>query len=539
MKKFCFLLAFVIIATVSLFAQTPLVQGAGAVVPEYLYRVSEHNLIYEDDEQFVSYHHSYGYGKKNDYHAFVYYDKSRKSVYEEKLTVPLNYRYISSYVDGDNVNLFYYCIDKKLQTCKIYTTKALLSKSSNGIQELKLEEVFSQKLGKKAEALSYTAQSPDGTKNAFAVVLLDGKDVMKGVYVYSCDNKGAELWSNIYTPKMSGNTFSIEDVQISNKGKVLMLVSTSTAEKRKVINPTVQLFSINEHDVISMDMPVKFGTISSMKMMILEDGNYMVGGYYGVKKLETAGYFTAIFNEREEELVQATNVEFEVKTKNIGENDIDPTCITECRGLYQLDNEYIALLGEQRWTVMFVDQRTGQKSYSHFLGNILCTLISDEGENGGTEVIAKRQTIGMKEQVGERNSGERRVAFAVAGFNVNSGAGEPVYQYQNVGLSFYPIVKGHDIYFIYTDNIINYNGKNKGKERASINIGKTKNTCLVMAKFANLGDVERKVVMLPSKMKEVFNTIWNVDDDRVYFGAFGKKIYNIYHFDIDGQWSWD
>ena len=59
-----------------------------------------------------------------------------------------------------------------------------------------------------------------------------------------------------------------------------------------------------------------------------------------------------------------------------------------------------------------------------------------------------------------------------------------------------------------------------------------------MAKFTNLGDVERKVVMLPTKLKESFNTVWNVDGERVYFGTFGKN-YSIYHFDLDGQWSWD
>ena len=538
MKKVCLFVAFVICVSMSLFAQTPLVQGTGAVVPEYNFMYSEQYPVYEDEDQFVNYHLSYGNGKKNEHHSLVYYDKSRKSVYEENLSLPVGFRYIHSHVVGEVVNLYYYLIDNKTQKCTIYSATASLSRSSNGIQELKPEEIFVQNVGKKAEVWSYASQSPDGSKYAFAVALLDGKDVLKGIYIAAYDNSATELWSNIYQPQIKGNSFSIEDMKFSDKGKVVMLLSTATNEKRKVLNPMAQLLSFNENDVISMEMPAEFGTISSMKMMILPNGNYMVGGYYGEKKLLTAGYFTAIFNEREEELEHSTVVPFDVKTKNIGQNDINPNEITECRGLYQLDNEYIALLGEQRQTIMYVDQRTGQKSYSHRLGNILCTLIAKDGENVGTEVIHKRQLLSNGVQMGERNSGERRTAIRILGFNVNAGAGEPVYQYPNGGVSFYPIIKGSDIYFIYTDNIKNFNGKNKKPERLSVNVAQPKQTCVVMAKFANLGDVERKVVMLPTKLKESFNTVWNVDGDRVYFGTFGKN-YSIYHFDLDGQWSWD
>lgn len=537
MKKVCFFIAFVICASMSLFSQTPLVQGTGAAVPKYDYMYSEQYLVYDDENQFVNYHLSYGNEKTNEHHSLVYYNKSRKSVYEEILTLPIGFRYIHSHVVGNVVNLYYYKIDHKTQKCTVYGATASLSRSSNGIQTLKFEEILVQNVGKKTEVWSCASQSPDGSKYAFAVAFIDGKNILKGVYIAAYDNSATQLWSNLYQPQIKGNSFSIEEVKLSDKGKVVMLLSTATNEKKKVLNPMVQLISFNKQDVVSMEMPAKFGNISSMKMMILPDGNYLVGGYYGEKKLLTAGYFTAIFNEREEELKQSTVVPFNVKTKNIEQNDINPNEITECRGLYPLDNEYIALLGEQRQTSIEVNQKTGQKSYTHYFNNILCTLMAKDGENAGTEVIHKSQILSNDVQMGERNSGERRTANSALEFNFN--AGEPVYQYPNGGVSYYPIIKGNDIYFVYTDNIKNFNGKNKLPERLNIDVAQTSNTCTIMAKFANLGDVERKVVMLPTKLKECLNTVWNVDGDRVYFGAFGKKIYNIYHFDLDGQWSWD
>lgn len=540
MKRTLSLLVFAIFVTfpLAIFSQTSIIQDSKLEIPNYKMKLSDQFPIFENEDHFVQYHMAFGYGTMNDYHALIFYNKSRKTIYEEKLTLPVGCRYICSQVTGSEITLFYYKIDRKVQKCTIYSATASLSRSSNGIQNITPEEITSYKLTKKTEVMTFSTQSPDKNKNAFAVAFIEGNNLLKGIHIHTFGDQSQLLWSNYYTPELKGNYFSIEDVKISNKGKVLVLFSTAVNEKKKILNSVAQLISFNNQDVVTMEYPSKIGTFTSMRMLVQRNGNYMVAGYYSDKKYKTAGYFTAVFDERAEDLRYSNVHAFEFAKKTTTESDINPNWTSVCHQLYELDNDFMAMIGEQIDSQVSVDAESGEKTYTYTNGNILCTLFSNEGTNAGTESIRKQQTAIVEQPLTYKDRGERHNSGVMATLSSASSV-ETFYAYHHFGLSFSTLVKGHEFYFIYADNINNYNDKKNAEEWQTWELDKYKEHCLVMAKLANIGDVERKVLMLPAKQPRIFNTTWFVDDMRAFIGVYNKKSYNLYHFDIDGQWDWD
>ena len=330
------------------------------------------------------------------------------------------------------------------------------------------------------------------------------------------DDKGEVIWQENYNPGFSEKEVTMYNFVLADNGKALLLTSSSSGKKKDA--STVQLFSFYENDHVSMDVEVT-QSIHSMKVLILSNDTYFVGGYYAEKKGSTSGYFTMTFDPRTETLLKKNFSKFNdnyVEKGFLGWGKLaftNQTYNVKCDHLFELDNGFVAMLGEQHHlTIVTNTNSKGQTTttYRYFRKHIICNMFSLDGEKSGYEMIKRSQVLVSNVQI----------------FDVS-----------RYGLSYYPMIKGYEVYLLYNDNIRNFNGKAKNWE--TLNIAKSKTACTVLAKISKIGDVERKVVMLPNKDGRILHKLWDFDGNTAFFGIYSKKLYSVEQFEVNDQWSWD
>lgn len=93
-------------------------------------------------------------------------------------------------------------------------------------------------------------------------------------------------------------------------------------------------------------------------------------------------------------------------------------------------------------------------------------------------------------------------------------------------ISFYPFVRGNDIYLIYNNSL----EVDKYCNPTAMNYGKT---CMRLAKLSPDGQVDYKTIMKCDTRKSFFKQFWLADGNgTVYICTNGKQGYGIESFEI-------
>ena len=519
MKKVSLLLILFFLIIGKGFTQIPVLTPSGQIMSDYYPFISTNKILVNDDNTLLTHHIADGYTgffKRIQLERLLSYNKDNRSIKIEELTVPNQKEtsYLFSKNLGDDVIIYYYEEPKKSNQFIVKST-TISQNISNTKKNLNLGKLFSLNIGDKEYVSHIVTESPDKSKYAFCFIVTDRKNTMRKFMIMVFDEKGEVIWKEDYNPDFSEKEVVMYDSKLSNDGKMLLLVSSSSGKRKGI--PVVQLMSFYENEHTATDVEVPNHNIQSMRMLILSNDTYFVGGYYAEKKGTTDGYFTMIFDPRSETLLKK---EFSKFNDNYFEKGFlgwgklaftNQTYNVKCDHLFELDNGSVAMLGEQHHLVVTVNNK-GQYTYKYFRKHIICNMFSLDGDKNGYEMIKRSQAL-------------------VSGVPVNNVA--------NYGLSYSPIIKGSDIYLLYNDNIHNYNGKAKNWE--TINISRPKIACTILAKInmERKGKTERKVVMLPNKDGRILHKLWAFDGQTAVFGIMSKKLYSIEQFEVNDQWSWD
>ena len=508
MKKVATFLILFLLLVGKVFAQNPVVTPSGPMIPDYYVRAATNTVLVNNENNLLSHH------VRASVERLFLYGKGKQSLKIQELIIPNKKEidHLFSKAIGNEVITYYYAQPKKSNQF-ILTSATVPQDASTPNRNLNLKKFFSINLGEKESVLQYVAVSPDNSKYAFCFIVLDRKNTMKKFMIMVFDDKGEIEWQENYNPDFSDKEVNMYDFQLTDDGKILLLVLSSSGKRKDV--PTLQLMSFHENEQITMDEEVPAQVIQSMKVLALSNGNYFVGGYYAEKKGTTVGYFNMIFDPRSETLLSKKFHRFNEDYFEKGFLGWGNLAFTNqmydvsCNYLFELDNGSVAMLGEQHRIVVVYSQK-GPPSYRYFRKHIICNMFSLEGDKEGYEMVKRSQAL-------------------VSGRFISD-----VSQY---GLSFSPVIKGSDIYLLYNDNIRNFNGKAKNWE--TINMNRPKMACTILAKISKIGNVERKVIMLPNKDKRILHKLWAFDGETAVFGIMSNKLYSIEKFEVNDQWSWD
>lgn len=536
MRKNVFFISFLFLLLGNLYAQEPLLDEVGPVIPGYNSVYADQTIIFDDEEAFTAYQYGYGYNKANEIQNLVSYHRGKKTLNSEKLVVANNFRYVYAHQSDEDFIAYYYRIAKG-NVYELASATIPMKKSSNGSKSVDPTVIASFKFLSKGQVQRYVSVSPDKSMYTISLVAFDAKNVLNGFYVHVFNSKGEELWNQKYNPKIAGTSFEVHDVKLTDKGKVLFLLNAVTGEGKKVTSPTLQLLSLYKTDEVSMKETITFGYINSMRLLIKKNLDYFVGGYYSLKNNGgSSGYFTYVFNQHTEEKINNFNTLFydDYKEKKTSEMLFaNQDYKVNCNLLHEFSNEFIVMLGEQTAYTRYEDEKSGEVLYNYYNNKVFYNLFSLDGVGAGYELVDKKQTLTEEKHfLGPKPVGERKIS------PTPSMVGDPdIFPYQSAALSYCPIIRGNSVYLIYNDNINNYNGEAEG--RISANLNEDKTVCLVLTKIAKLDDVERKVVMIPAKEKRIFDKVWYFDGTTLYFGVNAKKSYTLEKIVLNDQWSWD
>jgi len=516
MKKTSVFLILFILFVGKTFTQIPILTPSGPIIPNFYPHISDNEII-ENDENTILSHHVVDYTtlfKKMNLEHLISYSKDEKKVKIQELVVPnaKETNHLFTRKIGDDI-IIYYAEQSKKDNQFIVKTTTLSQDISTGKKNINLNSLFSFNIGDKESVKYQAVESPDKSKHAFLFIILDRKNVIQKFTIMVFDDRGEYLWQENYNPNFSDKETTMSDFKLTDDGKALLLVLSSSGKKRDV--PDLQLISFHENEQITMDVEISEEIIQSMKMLILSNDTYFVGGYYAEKKSTTVGYFSMVFDPRSEALLHKNFSRFNDDYNEKGVLGfgklayVNQRYNVKCDYLFELDNGSVAMLGEQHFSFAVTNSK-GLTTYRYFKKHIICNIFSLDGDKRGYEMIKRSQ------------------AFVL---------GVPVYDLSRFGLSYSPFIKGSDVYLLYNDNIKNFNGKSKNWE--TLNIAHSKTACTVLAKISDIGNAQRKVVMLPNKDGRIFHKLWAFDGERAFFGIMSKKLYSLEQFEVNDQWNWD
>lgn len=523
---FLFIFAFILILS-TLQAQTPLTEGGGPKVDRCNVALSNHILLKQDESKAIFYLNTYSNNPKQQYQGIVTYNKSTGTAYNEDVILPAGYRALHVAPCGDNYFGCYYRFNRAKRSFEYATAAFPQKKSTNGIRNVTPTVRLTIELTDRGDILKYTAVSPDQSKFAVVLIAPDTKNRAPYFYCYIYDNNGKELWYDKFIPTIAGTKFHIHDIALTHRGELLLLVNS---EKQK--SATIQLFFCKKGEITSMNEPVTFGYVNSMRMLRLMNNDIFIGGYYSTEQPgNTVGFFNLLYNSDKEKITHRNDYTFDYTDKPVYDDLTDADYSIKCDHLIELPDKMVMMVGEQHTTF----QEHGDKSsiaYRHITNNIYGNRFTLTGGNLGIVKINRHISANSGSLATIHDDGERIGNYIL--YQKTATPKNPTFT--NLGLSYSPIVQGNNIYILYEDNAANF-AENAGNEWEAASVEKADQNCVVLARLDYSAD--KKVVLMPSKDAQTFHDIWCIDDKDIYFGMSGKKDYSIQKFKLDGKWYWD
>lgn len=272
-------------------AQTPLTEGGGPAVERCNAALSNHILLKQDDKSAVFYLNTYSNNPKQQYQGIVTYNKTTGTAFNEDMVLPDGYRPLSITPCGDSYFACYYRFNREKKTFEYATASFPQKKSTDGIRKVTPAVRLSFDLADRGDILKYTAVSPDNSKFAVVFIAPDVNNRAPYFYCFIYDNTGKELWYDKFIPNIAGNKFFIHDIALTHKGELVLLINSAKAK-----SSNIQLFFCKQGEITSVDEPVDFGFVNSMKMLRLQNKEIFVGGYYSATQTgKTIGFFNLIY----------------------------------------------------------------------------------------------------------------------------------------------------------------------------------------------------------------------------------------------------
>ena len=514
-----------IFATLCLQAQTPLTEGGGPEIERCNAALSNHILLKQDDKSAVFYLNTYSNNPKQQYQGIVTYNKTTGTAYNEDMVLPAGYRALSVTPCGDDYFACYYRFNRAKKSFEYATASFPQKKSTNGIRKVTPTVRLTIGLEGRGDILKYTAVSPDESK--FAVVLISPDENNRAPYFYCFiyDRNGKELWYDKFIPTIAGNKFFIQDIALTQQGELELLVNSA-----KPKSSTIQLFFCKKGAITSVDEPVTFGFVNSMKMLRLKNNDIFIGGYYSAEQAgKTLGFFNLVYNTDKNKLTNRNQYTFDFTDKPVYDELTDADYVIKCDHIIELPDKIVMMVGEQHATL----QQHGEKSsmaYKHITNNIYGNRFTLTGNNLGIVKVNRHITAYSGSLATVHDDGERIGSYIL----YQKYATPKAPTFTNLGISYSTVVQGGNIYILYEDNAANFDEKANDWEAAAVE--KADQNCVVVARLDYSAD--KKVVMMPSK-NQTFHDIWCIDGKDIYFGMSGKKDYSLQKFKLDGKWYWD
>lgn len=534
MKKVCLLAVILLIMNffgTSVQAQTPLTGGGGPVIDKCAAAMSTPTLLRNDDKSAIFYLETYSTNPKQQYQGIVTYNKSTGTAFEEDVVLKGNYHHLYTRAIGTDYFGYYYRYDEVKGAFEYGVAQYPQKKSTDGVRNIEPVSRVSIDLAGRGEILKYVAVSPDESKYAITFIVPNDRNQAPYFYCYIYDNTGKELWYDKFLPTIEGNKFSIQDIELTDKGELLLLVYAVKGKNASIQHPTMQLFSCTRGNLSSISEELTFGYVNSMKMLRLKNKDLFIGGYYDeTPQSNTTGYFNFIVKDDPMRITAKNHAVFDYGESVTYDNLVNQDYYVKCDYLYEMPDNIVAMLGEQYTSI----QQHSEKSsvaYRHHTNDIYCNRFTLQGTDLGAVKVTKHVSADAGDIVTTHDDGERIAAFRMT----EKTARPKAPTFYNLGLGYVPVVKGAEIFVIYTDKLSNYAEASTEWDAAAIE--SASDNCVVVARLDYSAD--KKVVMLPNKAGQTFHDVWMVDGENIYFGMSGKKTYTLENFKLNKKWSWD
>ena len=500
-------IAFVLLLGISggLFAQSA-PSPSGPIVNNFTRDHYDKAILTDNSQEFVAYGSPIWVKLKKCTHSIITYDKEKHTVAKRDLTLGDDYKRLLAY-DADESYFITYSRYPK-STVFEYSTAFIPKNCAEGYQ-VTPKVKLSFPIDHNGYVMEYTAESPDHTKHATTFIYINKKQQAEKFYFFVYNENGEEMFNKVLSPEIYGDSFSVEDLAVTNEGEALLLMRTGTKERQSLHNSAVHILYCNEDGGKSFINPINFGIIQSMRMVVLKNGNYFVGGYYAEKSGDpTSGYFTCIFQKGQEEFDTPKHFSFPSNHRPKHEFMLAYMLkyYTTCAALYELENGEVVMLGEHRAMVISTGQGT---TYYHYADNIVYEYFGNDGTMTHQQYLPKNQARQFEKGAND---------IAPTWFT-----------YDKLGISFTSFVKGNAVYVLYQDSQANYNKRDKTPAQMTLGRG---STCTVLARLDNDGP-ERDMVMIPGKAKRTLHNLWLFDGSNLYFGEESLKDYSLEYRTLD------
>ena len=468
----------------------------GPVVGNFNIELEGQCIMNDNADQFVAYCGPVGATLKRAYHFIVNYDKKHNTIAQTQLTLDKDYFRVLAYDAGDSYFVTYMRYPKR--TVFEYST-AFIPKNCQNDYVVAPQVATSFSIDWSGGTNIYDAVSPDQKRHAAAFVILNKKSIAEKFLFFVYDENGNELYAKTLSPEIYGDSFSVEGMQVTNDGEIVMLMRTGTKEHRNLNNSAVHLLVCNADGAQSFVQPTDFGIVQSMRVLQLKNGNMFVGGYYTDEpSAPTKGYFSYVFDTKEETFSEPHFYKFAANQQPKHEMNLLGYFLynTHCCALHELPSGEVVMIGEHRCAIA-VQNGPGVATYSHFADDIVYQYFDANGEMEHNFTIRKNQGKNFPQY---------------AGFD-----GCNTYTFPSIGISFSSFVHDGQVYILYFDTQENFNKSNKQRAEP---IKPAKN-CIVLSKLEADGAFSQ-IIMLPGKTKKTIHELWNYDGSKIYFGMFGK-----------------
>lgn len=417
--------------------------------------------------------------------ALIRINEEVNSITKTSFNIPLDYSYITSFENDIEVISLYSTFDKKSNEFILY--KCVLNKESQRLA-FDPEKLASFELSLRDGRFYYVADSDDNTKHSLTLLITNRKKEFTGLYTMLMNEEGEVLWGSTQMPAFNGQTFDVEDVQVTNDGEVIMGVRSCTLNPRGThsSNENIHVITVSEDGMDMVTQEVSFGAVKDMAMKIMSNGNLFFGGYYSsVYKDPATGVFSVVYDREKKQFNDLSNryltdlIKDDKKIRVFGNRQKNSKFDLACRAVHQLDNGNIALMGEQALLIIVVDSKGLYKYYYH-RKDIFCHYFSPDGEEIRTHTIPKYQ--------------------------LSVGTTVPI------SYDSFPIE--NNIYVVYNDNSDNYTPKSKELKLYTHNKGKK--SCTVLATITEDNEPEKKIIhKFDNTSSFLFATIYNNESEAI------------------------
>lgn len=500
------------------FAQDPaILNPQGLPIPNYNLDYSNQQMIADLDEGVLFYQDCDEAISKTGKKQLILYSPTSRTLNSLELEIPNDHIYITSKVLNGEVNHFYFYNNLRTRTIQLISAKTGIPESPSDIQKPEMNSVFSYNVEPKTISSAYFAESNDKNHFSICITTFNPQKSIENIFVVVYNNQLEIEWMEVFKPDFKNKQTEISDFKVANSGKALLLLNTFNAEKRKQYNHELQLVSMfQNNDFTKFTAITDFGIIQSMKLLMLQNGKYFVGGYYTEKQNATSsGYVTYTFDPRKErEVVNVYVNKFKDTYKEREATGFfppakpNPEYNVKCDYLFELPNDFVVMLGEQFLENKTVDPKKEITTYTYFTKNLFYHQFALDGLSAGYDVYPKPQTA---------------TSFTPA---------RNLYQ---LGISYAAFLDGSDVLIMHNDHLDRFSSTDQWN---SYDSERRKDGILVLTKIKKIGLIESKIIINPLKDGFYHNT-WHADANKVYFGIVMKKTYNLEHFEILNEWDWE